>query len=63
MGIRWRTTVVLALWLSGSASVAKQRTGSTAAPALHDLKSFAELRERFNNDRGKLRIVLLLSPT
>jgi len=37
----------------------------TVAPPrpLHDLQSFAGFRELFNRDRGKPRLVLLLSPT
>ena len=34
-----------------------------AAPALNDLKSVDELKTLFNQDRGKPRLVLLLSPT
>ena len=34
-----------------------------AAPTLSDLKSVDELKTQFNQDRGKPRLVLLLSPT
>ena len=34
-----------------------------AAPTLTDLKSVDELKTLFNQDRGKPRLVLLLSPT
>ena len=36
---------------------------ATAAPKLSDLKGIDELRTLFNNDVGKVRLVLLLSPT
>jgi hypothetical protein len=34
-----------------------------AAPSLSDLKSVGDLKTLFNQDRGKPRLVLLLSPT
>ncbi|HEX6464118.1 MAG TPA: hypothetical protein VFZ98_06690 [Vicinamibacterales bacterium] len=34
-----------------------------AEPTLGDLKSVDELKTLFNQDRGKARLVLLLSPT
>ena len=36
---------------------------ATAAPKLEDLKGIDELRSLFNKDLGKVRLVLLLSPT
>ena len=36
---------------------------ATAAAELSDLKGVDELRTLFNNDVGKVRLVLLLSPT
>ena len=36
---------------------------TTVAPKLSDLKGVEELRTLFNNDLGKVRLVLLLSPT
>ena len=36
---------------------------AAAAPKLTDLKGVDELRSLFNNDVGKVRLVLLLSPT
>ena len=36
---------------------------ATAAPKLSDLKGVDELQTLFNNDAGKVRLVLLLSPT
>jgi hypothetical protein len=36
---------------------------SAAADRLVDLRDPADLRARFNSDRGKIRVVLLVSPT
>ena len=36
---------------------------ATAEPKLSDLKGINEFRTLFNNDVGKVRLVLLLSPT
>ena len=36
---------------------------ATAAPKLSDLKGVEEFQTLFNNDVGKVRLVLLLSPT
>lgn len=36
---------------------------AVASPALSDLRSLDELRTAFNRDAGKVRLVLLLSPT
>ncbi len=43
----------------GTASIA----ASPAADGLRDLEGIGELQERFNRDRGSVRLVLLLSPT
>ena len=43
-------------WMTGQAA-------AYAAPTLSDLKSVDELKTLFNRDRGKPRLVLLLSPT
>jgi hypothetical protein len=40
-----------------------QSPGTTAARALQDLRRLDELRDIFDRDRDKVRIVLLLSPT
>jgi len=46
--------VVLALVLAAACS---------SAPALQDISSPDSLKTRFNDDAGKTRIILLLSPT
>ena len=35
----------------------------SAAARLHDLRALDDLKAQFNRDAGKVRIVLLLSPT
>lgn len=40
-----------------------QATAKNATSALQDLRGVADLRALFESDRGKVRIVLLLSPT
>jgi hypothetical protein len=41
-----------------SAEAAEKKT-----PAMNDLESVNELRTQFNSDKGKRRLLLLLSPT
>lgn len=71
MGLRVRRLsllVLVALSILGSActgggasgGVADATTGSTP---LHELSSIGSLREAFNHDAGKIRLVLLISPT
>jgi hypothetical protein len=56
-----------ALWIASSVAGPGGRWSSAAAissaPALGDLRSVDELKTLFNRDRGKPRLVLLLSPT
>ena len=59
--------VVIASAVAGGATLRWRFTGptkaETSAGVLLDLHSPAELRARFNADRGNARLVLLLSPT
>ena len=49
------------------AAVAAAVVGLSSRPgpnvSLKDLNNLAELREQFNKDAGKVRVLLLLSPT
>jgi len=51
------------LLLSGSLRSTDAYAPASAAPTLADLKGVEELRSLFNADVGKVRLVLLLSPT
>ena len=52
--------VVTATW---GPSLARSYTVATAAPKLADLRGVDELKTLFNQDKGKTRLVLLVSPT
>jgi hypothetical protein len=54
---------VLASGAPGRRWGASGNAAQAAPAALVDLQSAAELRTQFNEDRGKTRLVLLLSPT
>ena len=68
MKLKWCSAgAAFAVWMTfGALAPATSWNTSTliyAAPALADLKSGDELKTLFNHDRGKPRLVLLLSPT
>jgi hypothetical protein len=44
-------------------SAAGARSVPAAAPVLHDVRGTADVRARFEQDRGHVRILMLLSPT
>lgn len=61
---RIRTTFVLIVWcLCAAPRALPQAPPPDSAQALQDLRGVADLRGLFDADRGKIRIVLLLSPT
>ncbi len=39
------------------------QNATESGPSLHDLKTIDELKEQFNKDFGKTRLILLFSPT
>jgi hypothetical protein len=56
--------VVMALAASACASQGTSaREGSTGAREVIELERVSALRDQFNRDSGKARVILLLSPT
>lgn len=56
-----KSKVVTAVASPTATSTAQNATES--GPSLHDLKTIDELKEQFNKDFGKTRLILLFSPT
>lgn len=48
---------------AGGQPAAQEATPETAAPALSELTDLDQLREQFNEQHGKLRLLLLVAPT
>jgi hypothetical protein len=70
MRLRLRSAVphglalAVALWLAWAApQVAAQPAKAPASPVLRDLARIADLRTLFDQERDRIRVVLLLSPT
>jgi hypothetical protein len=58
------TAWVLTAWLAVAAlPFAAQAPVAPSAPVLRDINRISDLQTTFERDAGKLRIVLLLSPT
>jgi len=60
---RLRAAVLVALALAAPLREVRAQTLVASAPVLRDFGGLSELRSLFESDRGKIRIVLLLSPT
>jgi len=60
---RFAAVAVLVVMTTWGPSLARSYTVATAAPKLADLRGVDELRTLFNQDKGKIRLVLLVSPT
>jgi len=60
---------LIVLWFlasacTGAGGASRNETSSTSEAApVQELASIATLREAFNHDAGKVRLVLLISPT
>jgi hypothetical protein len=57
------TTTALAAGCGGGSDTSAPATGTTARPAVRDVTNVLALRGAFNADRGKPRLLLILSPT
>jgi len=58
--------IVTALALASSACTSRADPGTESATrngTVTELRSVSELEERFNEDSGKIRLILLISPT
>ena len=60
---RWRWVIVALVFLIAVAATVFSSLGPSSNVPLTNLNNVAELREEFNRDVGKVRVVLLLSPT
>jgi len=54
--------LLIALLLIQGASCTRSAQGIEAAPEVTDLSSLESLKQAFERDRGKVRLVALLSP-
>lgn len=68
MLVLWLVPAALALALagcghSGAVSVPWERSAPPAGLALTDLHGIADLQSAFNQDSGKPRLIMLVSPT
>ena len=56
--------MLIAVALVGSACASRGTTGTVAQTSkVIELRSVSELQNRFEEDRGKVRLILLMSPT
>jgi hypothetical protein len=66
MNNRLRRLVILAVLVVATIwepSLVRREVVATAAQKVTDLRSVDELKTLFNQDNGKVRLVLLVSPT
>ena len=60
---RWRWVIIAVVVLAAVAAAVIGLVGPDPNVNLTNLNNVAELREQFNQDAGKVRVLLLLSPT
>jgi hypothetical protein len=64
-GLKIGALAVLAttLMMATACSAGQQQSTSGSPRAVVQLRGIQELRDRFNQDRGLVRLILLISPT
>lgn len=60
---RWRWVIIAVVLLATVAAAVIGSLRPEPNQSLMNLNSVAELRDQFNRDAGKVRVLLLLSPT
>lgn len=60
---RWRWVIIAVVLLATVAAVVIGSFSPEPNLTLTNLNNVSELREQFNQDAGKVRVLLLLSPT
>ncbi len=65
LGVVLLTTILLAAYpyLRGSKAATTEMNDNTKVDDRHYSTDLKMLRDRFNQDKGKVRLILLLSPT
>ena len=60
---RWRWLIIVVVFLVAVAAAVIGSLRPASNINLTNLNNVAELREQFNRDAGKVRVLLLLAPT
>ena len=60
---RWRWVIIAVVVLAAIAAAIIGSVGPSSNVTLTNLNNVTELRDQFNRDAGKVRVLLLLSPT
>lgn len=60
---RWRWLIIVVVFLVAIAAAVIGSLRPASNINLTNLNNVAELREQFNRDAGKVRVLLLLAPT
>ena len=58
-----RLAITVSAMLTAAVAVSPRETAAQSTPSLVDLRGPDAFKKQFNEDRGHVRLVLLLSPT